>query len=96
MYNSTSGSVSKITFHSGLDGIVHIWHWIRVLNGHVYKGYFLPTRDISDPYDYTSLCVPATYPLADNCIQLQVIKAGQDHIQFKDEHGGTILMERRS
>ena len=73
MYNSTSGSVSKITFHSSIvDGIVHVWHWIREVNGHVYKGYFIPTRDLSrnDPYDYTRLCIPATnYHDLDNCVQ---------------------------
>lgn len=91
MYNSTSGSVSKITFHSSIvDGIVHFWRWIRELNGHTYKGYFVPTRDISDPFDYTSLCIPAQYPASDNCAQLQVIEAEQDHIKFKDERGGTI------
>ena len=93
MYNSTSGSVSKITFHSSIvDGIVHVWHWIREVNGHVYKGYFIPTSDLSrhDPYDYTSLCTPAKYPDPDNCVDLQVIKAEQDHIQFKDQHGGRI------
>jgi hypothetical protein len=96
MYNSTSGSVSKITFHSGIvDSIVHVWHWIRILNGHTYKGYFVPTEDLSNPYDYTRLCIPITYhDLMPNCVQLQVIKAEQDHIEFKDQHGGLIVLTK--
>ena len=96
MYNNTNGSVSKITFHSGIvDGLVHVWHWIRILNGHTHKGYFVPTEDLSNPYDYTELCIPTTYHnLMSNCLQLQVINAEQDHIEFKDQHGGLIVLTR--
>jgi len=90
MYNSTSGSISKMTFHSSVVDGMHFWRWIRELNGHTYKGYFVPTLNLSNPYDYPDLCTPAPYPAADNCVQLQVINAEQDHIEFKDQHGGMI------
>ena len=91
MHNSTSGSVSTITFHEvSWNNIT----WVRDLHGYVHKGIVALSPDRMakndrwiQPWGPMNLCnVGDTYP----CALLNTITISPDHLEFKDPYGGII------
>jgi hypothetical protein len=83
MYNSTSGSVSTITFKSIEKQVEPGWYsdittFVRILNGHTHKGVVLTAGAWwvdDDPVYQFKLCTNFKF---DNCVILKPITLSQD------------------
>ena len=68
IYNATSGSVGKIIFHEEMvASFMHNDTWTRFLNGHVYKGFFIPPMG-EGGYAYLQLCLMIVRVCAPNLV----------------------------
>jgi hypothetical protein len=110
MYNSTSGSSSTITFKtiprnyvSG-DFIIamNVTTFVRTLHGHIYKGILGDDNRLIGSTDTSFMLCGNQWRIETGglmhlgCHTWQILIVTPDHMEFKDQHGGTIRLIRNA